>query len=122
MVVPLPPNIDPLFASVEIEQDRASTPVGPPLMIPLPVTVIEPPVLKIGPDTVPEKVWGLRLHACAAPGAPSAAIAMSEAPASSAARERQAACGRQGTGLPLSSVGGRMPAPRLLISAARGRI
>jgi hypothetical protein len=54
---PEPPNIDPLFASVEIEQDEAVTPVGAPLMVPLARTVIEPPVLEIGPGTVVEIVW-----------------------------------------------------------------
>ena len=83
----MPPNIDPLFVSVETEQSKASTPVGPPLMIPLPRTVIEPPVLRIVPEWTVEMVCGSPLQATAAPGAPSAASATSDAPASKAPRE-----------------------------------
>jgi hypothetical protein len=41
---------------VETEQDEAFTPVGPPFIVPLPRTVIDPPVLKIGPETIVEMV------------------------------------------------------------------
>ena len=54
---PFAPPIDPLFESVVIEKDLASTPVGPPLIFPLFVTVIAPPLLWIGPATVVEMVW-----------------------------------------------------------------
>jgi hypothetical protein len=84
---PPAPLIDPLFISVETEQDKAFTPVGPPLMVPLLRTVIAPSVLKIGPKTAVEMVWSAPLQASAEPGAPIAASAMSEAPASSAVRE-----------------------------------
>jgi hypothetical protein len=51
--------------------------------------VIEPPVLKIGPETVVEMlVFAPVQAALAAPGRPSAASAMSDAEASSAGRER----------------------------------
>jgi hypothetical protein len=40
-----------------MEQDEAIMPVGPPLMVPLLRTFIEPPVLEIGPETVVEIVW-----------------------------------------------------------------
>jgi hypothetical protein len=75
------------LVSVEIEQDEALTPVGAPLTVPLLRTVIEPPVLEIGPETVVETVLFAPLQeALAAPGRPSAASTISEAEASSAER------------------------------------
>jgi hypothetical protein len=89
-----------LFVSVEIEQDEALTPVGPPLMVPLLRILIEPPVLEIGPETVVETVVFVPLQeALAAPGRPNAVRAMNEAEASSAAREGPTfAGGREPTG------------------------
>jgi hypothetical protein len=89
---PFPPLIVPpdWLASVVIAQLKASTPSppGPPVMLPLPVTVIAPPLLKIGPEIGVAMVWGDgRQAARATPDAPSAASAKAEAPASSAARE-----------------------------------
>jgi hypothetical protein len=90
--------IDPLFASVEIEQDKEFTPVGTPLTLPLPVTVIAPPLLKIVPIVGAEMVRGAGIQAAhAAPGAPSAASTMSEAEASSAGRERPRLAGVNGS-------------------------
>ena len=104
---PMPPGalaapaaalIAPLFVSVEMEQETASTPSGPPEMLPVLVTVILPPVLRIGPGVGKTIVWFSPLHAArAAPGAASVASAMSEAPASSAARERPALAGVKGS-------------------------
>ncbi len=57
-------------------------------MLPLPVTVMAPPLLEIGPETGVAMIWGDGLQAArATPDAPSAARAKAEAPASSAARE-----------------------------------
>jgi hypothetical protein len=57
-------------------------------MLPLPVTVMGPPLLEIGPEVGVAMIWGDgRQPARATPGAPSAASAKADAPASSAARE-----------------------------------
>jgi hypothetical protein len=56
-VEPVPPRIEPLFAKVVIAEDSAAIPVGPPWMVPLEVTEIAAPLLKIGPATVVEMVW-----------------------------------------------------------------
>jgi hypothetical protein len=57
-------------------------------MLPLPVTVIAPPLLKIGPEVGVAMICadGTRA-ACATPDAPSTTSAKAEAPASSAVRE-----------------------------------
>jgi hypothetical protein len=85
---PPAPLIDPLFISVETEQVGASTPSGLPAMEPLLVTVIAPPLLRTGPPVGVEMVWGVGTQARATSGAPNAASAISEAPASSAALKR----------------------------------
>src|SRR5580698_7016409 len=75
--------------SVVIAQAVASTPSGLPAMLPFVVTVIAPPLLMIGPVTGSEMVWVDPVQAArAAPGAPSAASAMSKAPGRRPARER----------------------------------
>ena len=57
-------------------------------MLPLPVIVMAPPLLEIGPDVGVAMIWGDETQAArATPDAPSAARAKAEAPASSAARE-----------------------------------
>jgi len=89
---PFPPLIVPpdWLVSVVIGHFRASTPSppGPPEMLPLPVTVMEPPLLEIGPEVGVAMIWGDGTQAAlATPDAPSAASAKAEAPASSAARE-----------------------------------
>ena len=57
-------------------------------MLPLPVTVMAPPLLKIGPETGVATVWGDGTQAArATPDPPSTGSAKAEAPASSAARE-----------------------------------
>ena len=58
-------------------------------MLPNPVTVIAPPLLKIGPMTDPVMVWidGIQA-ACTAPGAPSAESTMRQATGRRPARER----------------------------------
>jgi hypothetical protein len=61
---PNPPSIPPLFESVVIEAERASTLSPPfvlPMIFPLFVTVIAAPLLKIGPLTVVEMVWLLMM-------------------------------------------------------------
>jgi hypothetical protein len=86
---PIAAPIEPLLLSVVIEQFAANTPSAPPPMLPLPVTVMAPPLLRIGPVTGPEMVRGEGTQAaCASPDAPSDASAMSEADASSPGRER----------------------------------
>jgi hypothetical protein len=87
---PFPPLIVPSdwLVSLVIGQLRALTPSGPPEMLPLPVTVMAPPLLKIGPDIGVAMVWSDGTQAArATPAAVSAASAKAEAPASSAARE-----------------------------------
>jgi hypothetical protein len=79
----LPPLIFPpnSLVSVVIAKFKASTPSSPgaPEMLPVPVTLIAPPLLKIGPTTGPEMTWFVPLNwTCAALG---------EAAASSEARE-----------------------------------
>jgi hypothetical protein len=93
---PAPPGapfaapIEPLLLSVVIEQFSANTPSAPPATLPPPVTRIDPPLLKTGPVSGVEIVCVDGVQAAhAAPGSPSAAIAASEAPASSADRERR---------------------------------
>jgi hypothetical protein len=49
--------IAPLFVSFVIECVKASTPSGPPEMTPVPVTVMAPPLLLIGPVTGPVMIW-----------------------------------------------------------------
>ena len=57
-------------------------------MLPLPVTVMAPPLLTTGPEVGVAMIWGDGTQAArATPDAPSAASAKTEAPASSAARE-----------------------------------
>jgi hypothetical protein len=60
-------------------------------MLPLPVTVMAPPLLKIGPEVGVVMIWGDGTHpARATPDAPSAASAKTEPLANSAARETRA--------------------------------
>jgi len=93
-VRPFPPLIVPpdWLMSVVIGQFEASTPSpeGPPEMLPAPVIVIEPPLLRTGPALDVEMVWGDPEHAAnARSGAAKAPRATSEAPASSEARENR---------------------------------
>jgi len=56
--------------------------------MPLPVMVMAPPLLEIGPEVGAAIIWGDGTQAARArPDAPNAASANAEAPASSAARE-----------------------------------
>ncbi len=56
-------------------------------MLPLPVTVMAPPLLEIGPETGVAMIWGDGTQSArATPDAPSVASAKADAPASSAAR------------------------------------
>jgi hypothetical protein len=74
---------------VEIEQSKAVTPVGPPLTTPWIKTVIDPPVPRMGPGTGVLMGGTLSpLQAQALSDAASAAITISEAPASNAALRR----------------------------------
>ncbi len=89
---PTPPLIVPpdRLVSAVIAQLKASTPSppGPPVMLPLPVTVIAPPLLSTGPEVGVSMIWSDGTQAArATPDTPSAASAKAEAPASSAARE-----------------------------------
>jgi len=85
----LKPVIDPLLVSVVIEQPglRLTPAFGEPWIEPPTRTAIDEPLLSTVPIVGTEMVCGILAHANAEPGAPNAASAISEAPASSAARE-----------------------------------
>ena len=63
---PVPPLIVPpdWLVSLVIAHVRASTPSppGPPVMLPVPVTVIAPPLLRIGPEVGVAMIWGDGTH------------------------------------------------------------
>jgi hypothetical protein len=71
-------------------QLAALTPVGWPVTVTPLLTVIDPLVPRIGPVTFVEMVWFSPVQDKAALGAPNVASAITEAPASNAARERLA--------------------------------